>query len=86
MTAIGHTSTEVNRNKVGAILFDRADCREIAKRAKELFEARWRAGLERDPLPEFTPMEPESATYFLGKSFRDAIRSARQPPLIGGVA
>ena len=58
-------------------MVDRADSREIAKRAKELYEARWRAEWERDPLPEFAAIEPESATYFLGKSFSDAIRSAR---------
>lgn len=57
-------------------MVDRADSREVAKRAKELNETRWRAELERDPLHEFAAMEPESATYFLGKSFRDAIRSA----------
>ena len=49
-------------NKVGAIMVDRVDSREIAKRAKELYEARWRAELERDPLHEFAAMEPESAT------------------------
>ncbi len=58
-------------------MIDRADSREIAKRAKELYEARWRVELERDHLQEFAAIEPESATYFLGKSFRDAIRSAR---------
>ena len=57
-------------------MVDRADSREIAKRAKELYEARWRAELERDHLHEFAAIEPESATYFLGKSFSDAIRSA----------
>ncbi len=57
-------------------MVDRADSREIAKRAKELYEARWRAELERDHLDEFAAMEPESATYFLGKSFSDAIRLA----------
>ena len=69
--------SDVFENKVGAIMVDRADSREIAKRAKELYETRWRAELERDPLPEFAAMEPESARYFVGKSFRDAIRSAR---------
>ena len=58
-------------------MVDRADSREITTRAEELYEARWRAELERDPLPEFAAMEPESATYFLGKSFSDAIRPAR---------
>lgn len=57
-------------------MVDRADSREIATRAEELYEARWRAELERDHLHEFAAMEPESATYFLGKSFSDAIRSA----------
>ena len=72
--------SDVFENKVGAIMVDRADSREIAKRAKELYEARWRAEWERDPLPEFAAIEPESATYFLGKSFSDAIRSARHAP------
>ena len=72
--------SDVFENKVGAIMVDRADSREIAKRAKELYEARWRAELERDPLHEFAAMEPESATYFLGKSFSDAIRSASHAP------
>ena len=67
-------------NKVGAIMVDRADSREIAKRAKELYEARWRAELERDHLPEFVAMEPESATSFRGTSFHDATRSARHAP------
>ena len=58
-------------------MVDRADSREIAKRAKELYEACWRAELERDPLHEFAAIEPVSATYFLGKSFSGAIRSAR---------
>ena len=61
-------------------MVDRADSREIVKRAKELYETRWRVELERDPLHEFAAMEPESATYFLGKSFSDAIRSARHAP------
>ncbi len=69
--------SDVFENKVGAIMVDRADSREIAKRAKELYEARWRAELERDHLHEFAAMELESATYFLGKSLSDAIRSAR---------
>ena len=69
--------SDVFENKVGAIKVDRADSREIATRAKELYEAQWGAELERDHLHEFAAMEPESATYFLGKSFRDAIRSAR---------
>ena len=58
-------------------MVDRADSREIATRAKELYKARWRVELERDHLHEFAAIEPESATYFLGKSFSDAIRSAR---------
>ena len=49
-------------------MVDRANAREIAKRAE----------LERDHLHVFAAMEPESATYFLGKSFGDAIRSARR--------
>ena len=58
-------------------MFVRAASREIVKRAKELYEARWRAEWERDPLHELDAKEPESATYFLGKSFNDAIHSAR---------
>ena len=72
--------SDVFGDKFGAIRVDRADSREIAKRAKELYEARWRAELERDPLHELDAIEPESATYFLGQSFRDAIRSARHAP------
>ena len=69
--------SDVIENKVGAIMVDRADSREIATRAKELYEARWRAELERDPLHDFAAMEPESATDFLSKSFGEAIRSTR---------
>lgn len=68
--------SDVFRNKFGAIMVDRADSREIAKRAKELYESLWRAELERDHLNEFAAIEPESETYFLGKSFNEAIRSA----------
>jgi hypothetical protein len=69
--------SDVFENEVGAIMVDRADFREIAKRAEELYEARWRAELERDHLPEFAAIEPESATYFLGKSLSDASRDGR---------
>ncbi len=61
-------------------MVDWADSREIAMRVEELYEVRWRAELERDHLHVFAAMEPESATYFLGKSFGDAIRSARRVP------
>ena len=62
--------SDIFEDKVRAIMVDRANAREIAKLAE----------LERDHLHVFAAMEPESATYFLGKSFGDAIRSARHAP------
>ncbi len=53
------------------------DSREIARKAIALYEAKWRAELERDHWGEFAAIEPESETYFLGKSFSEAIRTAR---------
>ena len=66
-------------------MVDRADSREIAKRAKELYEDRWRAELERDPLPEFAAMEPESATYFARRGGR-VWRLCGRPGIFVGAA
>ena len=54
------------------------DSREIARKAIALYEAKWRVELERDHSSEFAAIEPESETYFLGKSFSEVIRTARK--------
>lgn len=59
-------------------MVERIDSRDIARRAIELYEAKWRAELERDHLDEFAAIEPDSETYFLGKSLSEAIRAARR--------
>ena len=59
-------------------MVERVDSREVARRAIELYEAKWRVELERDHADEFAAIEPESGTYFLGPSFSEAIRAARK--------
>ena len=58
-------------------MIERVDSREIARRAIELYEAKWRADLERDHLNEFAAIEPVSGSYFLGTTFSEAVRAAR---------
>ena len=59
-------------------MVERVDSREVARRAIELYEAKWRTELESNHTDEFAAIEPESETYFLGKSFSDAVRAARK--------
>ena len=54
------------------------DSREIARKALALYEAKWRAELERDHCGEFAAIEPASESYFLGQSLSEAIRAARK--------
>ena len=59
-------------------MLERVDSREIARGAIQLNEARWRTDLERDHWNEFATIEPDSESYFLGKTFSDAVRAARR--------
>lgn len=50
---------------------------ELARRASELYEAKFRQSLESHHRNEFVAIEPESGEYFLGNTLSAAIQSAR---------
>ena len=49
----------------------------VAKRAKELYAERLQTELESEHLNRFVAIEPESAEYFLGDTFSEAVGAAR---------
>ena len=48
----------------------------IAEAAKRLYEAELRTSLEAEHCDEFVAIEPESKSYFIGKSFLEAAKDA----------
>jgi hypothetical protein len=50
---------------------------EVARRAENLYRTRLRYELEPKYNGEFVAIEPESGTYYLGKTPTEAIESAR---------
>lgn len=50
---------------------------DIARQAKELYESELRAILEPTHLDEFVTIEPVSRTYYLGKTFSEAVQKAK---------
>ena len=57
---------------------DKLSHEEIARQAKELYESELRAILEPTHLNEFVTIEPVSRTYYLGKTFSEAVQKAKQ--------
>lgn len=49
----------------------------IAEAAKRLYEAELRTSLEAEHRDEFVAIEPESKSYFVGKSFLEAAMAAK---------
>lgn len=50
----------------------------IAEGAKQFYEAELRIDLERDHFDEFVAIEPESRSYYLGKTSLEAALAAKQ--------
>ena len=50
---------------------------EVARRAKEIYNTRLRAELERTHYGQFCAIDPDSGEYFLSKSMSDAMAAGR---------
>ena len=50
---------------------------DLARRANELYDARLKSEVESQHRGEFVAIEPESATYYLGRTLDEAIEKAR---------
>lgn len=51
---------------------------ELARTATAFYESELRATLERTHLNEFVAIEPESRTYYFGRTLTEAIQAARR--------
>ena len=49
---------------------------ELYKRAEQIYQERLRANLERTHLNSFVAIEPESGTFFLGRTLSEASAAA----------
>jgi hypothetical protein len=49
----------------------------VAKRAKELYDARLRKDLEPTHIDQFVAIEPESGEYFIGRTYSESVSAAR---------
>lgn len=50
--------------------------KQISASAKQLYESQLRERLERNEFGRYVSIEPESAEYFLGDTFDDAVNQA----------
>jgi len=50
---------------------------QLAQRAQDLYNSRYRALLEAAHADEFVAIEPDSGDYFLGHTLSEAIQAAR---------
>lgn len=50
---------------------------KLARRAREIYDQRFRSKLEATNLDDFVAIEPESGEFFLGKTLTQAIQAAR---------
>ena len=50
----------------------------VAERARRVYESQLRQQLEAEHPNEFVAIEPESGSYFLGRTLSDAIQAARR--------
>jgi len=50
---------------------------DVARRAKQLYDAKLRTKLEADHLNRFVAIEPDSGDYFLGQTLSEAIGASR---------
>lgn len=51
--------------------------RELAQKAREIYEQRLRSKLEATNRDDFVAIEPQSGSFFLGKTLSQAIQAAR---------
>ena len=51
---------------------------EIVRQSKQIYESEFRESLEAEHLHEFVTIEPVSRTYYLGRTFSEAIQSAKR--------
>ena len=49
---------------------------DLARRAEEMYQARWQAELERTNPGAFVAIEPEAEEYFLGRTLSEASAAA----------
>ncbi|MDA0835173.1 MAG: hypothetical protein O2955_01535 [Planctomycetota bacterium] len=51
---------------------------DIARRAKAIYESKWRKQLEDDHRDKYIAIEPDAGEFFLGDSFGEAVQNARR--------
>jgi hypothetical protein len=51
---------------------------DVIQRAKEVYDTRLKTELEKHHLHDFVAIEPDSGTYYLGKTLSEAAMGARQ--------
>ena len=54
-----------------------AETKLVINRAKQIYAEQLRSDLESQHMDRFVAIEPESGEYFLGDSFDEAVKSAR---------
>ena len=54
------------------------DTKRVIERAKRIYVERLQADLEAQHRGRFVAIEPESGEYFLGETFDEAVKSARE--------
>jgi hypothetical protein len=52
------------------------ESKRVAAKAKQLFQEKYRAELEKNNRGEFVCIEPESGDFFLGHTFDEAVNNA----------
>jgi hypothetical protein len=55
-----------------------SDTKSVIERAKRIYAEKLQASLEAKHLNRFVAIEPESGDHFLGDTFDEAVRSARE--------
>ncbi len=50
---------------------------ELARRARAIYDERYKANLEANNADDFVAIEPDSGDFFLGKTLSEAIQAAR---------
>ena len=50
---------------------------DVARRAKQIYEVKLRASLEATNMNDFVAIEPDSGSYYFGKTLSEAIQAAR---------
>ena len=54
------------------------NAQSIVRRAKALYESQWKTRLEAKHRAKYVAIEPDSGEYFLGETYGEAVRFARE--------